>query len=146
MSLNLRKASRLTACGHLPRRPLMYVTYLFNPCIRLSYFPSPWKEVKVVTLLKPCKGPKSPQNLRPIILLTTMVKIFEKVIQKIVQRHTDERSLLNTNQFGSRARHSTTLQSIRPMDHVTLNFNNNQSTTAIYQKCLWYFLASWVVT
>jgi hypothetical protein len=59
-SLKLRKA-----CGfggipneclrHLPRRPLVHVTHLFNHCLRLPHFPNPWKEAKIITLLKPGK-------------------------------------------------------------------------------------------
>jgi hypothetical protein len=59
-------------------------------------------------------------------------KLFEKVILKIVQRHIEERGLLNASQFGFRARHSTTLQCMKFTDHVTLNFNNNMSTAAVF--------------
>jgi hypothetical protein len=52
-----------------------------------------------------------------------MGKLLEKVILKIVQRHTGEKGLLNAGQFGLRACHSTTLQCMRLTDHVTLNFN-----------------------
>jgi hypothetical protein len=54
-TLKLRKA-----CGfdgipneclrHLPRRTLVHLTHLFNHCFRLSYFPIPWKEAKIITL------------------------------------------------------------------------------------------------
>jgi hypothetical protein len=37
----------------LPRRPLVHQTHLINHCIRLSHFPTPWKEAKVVALPKP---------------------------------------------------------------------------------------------
>jgi hypothetical protein len=104
---------------HLPRRPLVHLT-------------SPWKEAKVITLPKPSKDPKFPQNLRPISLLSTTGNLFEKVILKIVQKHTEERCLLNAGQFGFRARHSTTLQCMRLTDHVTLNFNNKISTAAVF--------------
>jgi hypothetical protein len=42
------------------------------------------------------------------------------------------RDLLNASQFGFRARHSTILQCMRLSDHVTLNFNNKMSTTAVF--------------
>jgi hypothetical protein len=78
------------------------------------------------------KDPKFPQNLRPISLLSTAGKLFEKVVLKIVQRHIEERGLHNACQFGFHARHSTTLQCMRVTDHVTLNFNNNLSTAAVF--------------
>jgi hypothetical protein len=34
---------------HIPRRPLVLLTHLFNHCIRLSHFPVSWKEVKAIT-------------------------------------------------------------------------------------------------
>jgi hypothetical protein len=71
------------------------------------------------------KNPKFPQNLRPINLLSTKGKLFEKVIMKVVQRHIEERGLLNASQFCFRARHSTTFQCMRLTDQVTLNFNSN---------------------
>jgi hypothetical protein len=59
-------------------------------------------------------------------------KLFKKVILKIVQRYIQERGLLNASQFGFHACHSTTLQWMRLMDHVTLNFNKNMSTAAVF--------------
>jgi hypothetical protein len=117
---------------HLPRRKLVHLTHFYNHCLRLSYFPNAWKEAKIITLPKPGKDPKFPQNLRPISLLSTTGKLFEKVIQNIVQRHLDTNNLLNASQFGFRARHSTTLQCMMLTDHTTLNFNNNMSTAAVF--------------
>jgi hypothetical protein len=59
-------------------------------------------------------------------------KVFEKVILEIVKRHTRERNFLNASQFGLRARHSTTLQCMRLADQVTINFNNNIATAAVF--------------
>jgi hypothetical protein len=51
-SLKLRKASGLDGIPneclrHLPRRPLVSLTHLFNYYLRLSHFPKPWKEAKI---------------------------------------------------------------------------------------------------
>jgi hypothetical protein len=87
------------------------------------HFPSSWKEAKVIALPKPGKDPKLLQNLRPISLLPTTGKLFEKVILRIIQRHIEGNNLLNPCQFGFRACHSTTLQCMHLADHVTLNFD-----------------------
>jgi hypothetical protein len=50
--------------------------------------------------------------------------LFEKVILKIVQRHVEDKGLLNASQFGFRALHNTKLQCMGLTDHPTLNFNN----------------------
>jgi hypothetical protein len=43
---------------HLPRRLLAHLTHLFNHCHWLSHFPKPWKESKVITLMKLGKDSK----------------------------------------------------------------------------------------
>jgi hypothetical protein len=70
--------------------------------------------------------------VRPVSLLSTIGKLFEKVILKIVQRHIQEGGLLNTSQFCFSVRHSMTLQYMRLTDHVTLYFNNNMSMAAVF--------------
>ncbi|PNF35683.1 hypothetical protein B7P43_G17443 [Cryptotermes secundus] len=147
-SLKLKKACGIDGIPneclrHLPRRPLVHLTHLFNHCFRLSHFPNTWKEAKIITLPKPGKDPKFPQNLRPISLLSTTGKLFEKAILKFLHKHIEERDLLNASQFGFRARHSTTLQCMRLADHVTLNFNNKMSTAAVFLDIEKAFDTTW---
>jgi hypothetical protein len=75
---------------HLPRRPMVDLTHLFNHCLWLSHFPKPWKEAKVMTLPKHGKATKFPQNLCLINFLFTIGKLFREVILKIVQRYIEE--------------------------------------------------------
>jgi hypothetical protein len=135
--LKLRKACEPDGISnecllHLSRRPLVHLTLLFDQCFRVSHFLKPWQEAKVITLPKPSKDPKFPQNLCLISLFPSTVKLFEKVILQMVQMHTEERGLLNASQFGFRAHHSLTLHCRRLMDQVTLNFNNNMSMAAVF--------------
>jgi hypothetical protein len=66
-----------------------------NHCLRLSHFPNPWKEAKIITLPKPGKDPKFPQNLHPVSHLSTTGKLFEKVILKLLQKHIDGKATRN---------------------------------------------------
>jgi hypothetical protein len=131
---------------HLPKRPLIYFTHLFNHCLRLSDFPKPWKETKVLTLPTLSKDPRFPQNLCPISLLSTAGKLFEKVFLKIFQRHTEERGLHIASQIGFRAHHSVTFQCMRLTEHVTLNFNNNMSTAVLFLNIEEAFDTAWHFT
>jgi hypothetical protein len=72
-----------------------------------------------------------------------MGKLFEKVILKVVQRHIEDKGLLNASQFGFRARHSTTLQCMRLTDHVTLNFNNKICTASVFLDIEKVFDTTW---
>jgi hypothetical protein len=56
---------------HFPRRPLLYLTHLFNHCLQLGDFPAPWKEANIMTLPKPSKD----QKFRPIRLLSATGKL-----------------------------------------------------------------------
>ncbi|PNF38110.1 hypothetical protein B7P43_G15356, partial [Cryptotermes secundus] len=147
-SLKLRKACGIDSIPNeclrqLPRRPLVHLTRLFNRCLQLSHFPNTWKEAKVITLPKSGKDLKFPQNLRPISLLSTTGKLFEKVILKFLRKHIEERGLLDASQFGFRACHSKTLQCKRLADHMTLNFNNKMSTAAVFLDIKKAFNTTW---
>jgi hypothetical protein len=123
-------AEKLECLKHLSRRPLVQLTHLFIHCLRLSHFPKPRKEAKVITLPNPGKEPKVTQNFRLMSLLCTKGKLFERVILKTVQRNIEERGLINASQFGFR--HSTTVQCMRLTDHVTLDFNKSMSAAAAF--------------
>jgi hypothetical protein len=83
----------------------------------------------MITLQKPGKDPKFPKNIRPTNPLSTMSKLFEKVRQK-KSPMAHKKGLLNANQFGFRAHHSTS-RCMRLTDHVTHNFNSNMSMAAV---------------
>jgi hypothetical protein len=128
---------------HLPRRPLVHLTHLFNHCFHRGKFPAPWKEAKIITLPKPGKDPIFPPNLSQISLLSKMGKIFEKRILRTFQKHAEERNLLNASQLGFRADHITTFERMSLADHITLNFNNNMSSVAVFLDIDKAFNTTW---
>jgi hypothetical protein len=72
-----------------------------------------------------------------------MGKLFEVLILRKIQKHTEERNLLNACQFGFRADHSTTLQCMKLADYATLNFDNNMSTADVFLAIEKAFDTTW---
>jgi hypothetical protein len=105
---------------------------VFNAVLRRQYFPSAWKHARVVSILKPGKDPRLPSSYRPISLLDTVGKLFEKILLARVFREISERGLLRDEQFGFRPMHSTTLQLARFVNRVNRNFDDRWLTGAVF--------------
>jgi hypothetical protein len=87
--------------------------------------------------------PKFSPKLRPISLLSTIGRLTENLILRTIQKHTEETNLLNESQFGFLADRSMTLQCMRLVDHITINFNNNILTAAVFLDIEKAFNTSW---
>jgi Reverse transcriptase (RNA-dependent DNA polymerase)/Endonuclease-reverse transcriptase len=103
---------------NLPRRAVVYLTYVFNSCIKLCYFPKVWKHASVIPIPKPGKDHSNPSNYRPISLLSSISKVFEKIILKRLQDFISANNILPDHQFGFRMAHSTSHQLRRVVRHV----------------------------
>jgi hypothetical protein len=106
------------ALKHLPQRMILLVA-LFNAILRTQYFPPAWKHARVISILKPGKHPALPSSYRPISLLDTIGKVFEKILLSRILSEVGERGLLRDEQFGFRPKHSTSLQLARLVDRST---------------------------
>ena len=79
------------------------------------------------------KGNKSDlNNYRPISLLLTISKIFERVIHTQLYNYVSEYELLCEQQYGFRSQHSTELAAIKLVDYLTHNMDTNKIPTSIY--------------
>ena len=92
------------------RRSLSYVIspliYLCNKAMSSGIFPTWLKFSQVVPIFK--KGDKDKlTNYRPISLLTSFSKIFEKVIYKRLDNHMISNNILAKEQYGFRSNTST---------------------------------------
>ena len=106
--------------------------HIINSILKFHYFPQCWKIAKIITLPKPGKDPKFPQNYRPISLLNTLAKVTESVILKRLNQITTQKGLIQNEQFGFRSKHSTTHQLVRLVEYITDKFNKNQGTGAVF--------------
>ena len=111
-----------TAPRHLPDRALTFLTVVFNAVLRLQYYPSVWKHACVISILKPGKDPTLPSSYRPITLLDTVGKLFEKILLARILREVNDRGLIRDKQFGFRPKLSTTMQLARLVERDMRNF------------------------
>ena len=82
---------------------------LFRSSIDQHKMPSIWKQANVVPIHK--KGDKSnPSNYRPVSLLNTIAKVFEKIVFKYIFNHLRDTSAISIWQSGFVPNCSTTCQ------------------------------------
>ena len=98
ISTKLLQSAKSTLCAP--------ITKLINQCIDQNVFPDPLKIAKVVPVYK--KDSKHElSNYRPISLLPSLSKIFEKVISIQITDFFISNDLFSDSQYGYRAKHST---------------------------------------
>ena len=115
----------------LPDEAISCLATLFNACFDLSYFPDCWKLGKVVAIAKPGKDSHLPTSYRPITLLPSIGKLFEKTILHRLQIFEEDEKIFVNQQFGFRAKHSTVHQTIRITETISKRFNQNMSTALV---------------
>jgi endonuclease/exonuclease/phosphatase family metal-dependent hydrolase len=113
---------------NLPRKVLVFITYLFNACLMNQYFPKKWKHATVVAIPKPGKDLSDPKNYRPISLLCALSKVFERIILSRISNHIVGQNVLPDFQFGFRPQHSTCHQVLRITKHIKEGFRAKLST------------------
>lgn len=124
---------------NLPRKGLVYLTKVFNGCIKLMHFPSIWKHATVVGIPKPKQVVTLPTNYRPISLLNSLSKVLERIILNRLKRHLSTNAVIPKEQFGFRAGHSTNHQLTRITRVVKQGFATKKSTNygGVTVHCTW---------
>lgn len=107
---------------------ILHLCKLFNGCIRQEYFPSQSKTAKIIMLPKPGKNTKLPINYRPISLLNSLSKVYERLILNRLNIYVLPK--IRPEQFGFRPQHSTTTQLINVIDNISNNINRRKITAA----------------
>lgn len=117
------------ALKNLPRNVITFITKLFNSIIKFEYFPKCWTKAYIISFAKPGKDSRYPHNRRPISLLNTMSKLFEKIILCRIKQ-----IILNVipdTQFGFIPERNTTLQLLRVTEEITKAFQHRYYTTML---------------
>ena len=98
------------------------LTYIFNKILSTGIFPDRLKFSEIKPLFK--KGDKTEfANYRPISLLTSFLKIIEKIIYKRLSRHLRENNILVKEKFGFREKSSTDMATYALLNTVLLSLD-----------------------
>ena len=84
-----------------------HLAKLFTSSIQLGYIPTAWKIATLRMLLKPDKLPSLNTSYRPISLISSITKLFEKVTEQRLISHLVKIGFLNKHQSGFRRAKST---------------------------------------
>ena len=114
---------------NLTPKALSYLASLFNSAMRIATFPSTWKHAIIVPIHKPGKPANSPLSYRPISLLPTLSKVYERILLKRIKPYLH---IIPKHQFGFKTQHSTCHQLQRISEIILHGFENKQFTTAVF--------------
>jgi hypothetical protein len=117
-----------TMLRNVSRKSLSYLTRLFNHLLRRSLFLNTWKRAEVIPLPKPNKPTTDPNSYRPISLLSTVGKLFERLIASRLTSFVNQQHRLPQEQLGFPKKHSTVSQLARISDHITNGYNLHKHT------------------
>jgi len=97
------------------------ICHLFNLCIKTNQLPDEWKIAYLSPIYKG-KGLKySPDNYRPISVISPLAKCFERIIADQISLYLVEKSILHDSQNGFRA----TLNSMIERWKASLDISQN---------------------
>ncbi|UYV71775.1 hypothetical protein LAZ67_9000338 [Cordylochernes scorpioides] len=116
---------------NLPIKWIVFLAGIFNAALHLCYFPKTWKHAIIITI--PKKSPvKSPEDLRPISLLSTIGKVYERIVLRRLQSYMDSINFIIPQQFGFRKGHSTTHQLITVIDYIQIRKSHKEAVGAVF--------------
>ena len=112
-------------------RKVASLTGIFNQSLMTGIFLSDWKMGKVSPIFK--NGSKSDlNNYRPISVIPTVAKIFEKIINDQLYQYLNENGLLNSGQSGFRSLQSTLTTLLEANDNLCVNIDRGLLNGVIF--------------
>ena len=107
------------------------LSLIINHSLRTGIFPSKLKIAKVIPLHK--KNEKDLlDNYRPISLLLSISKVFERIVYNQLYSYLTTNGILFKSQFGFRKSHSTETAAIELTDTLLQNLDNGEIPIAIF--------------
>ena len=115
---------------NLPNNYYVELRTVFNYIISTRLYPILFKKYKTIFILKPGKNKHNPLSYRPISLLETVAKLFEKIINNRLLYFIEHNNLFQERQFGFRPGRSTN-QSINIITEIIKENKRQNKITLI---------------
>ena len=111
-----------------------HLAKLFTSSIKLGYIPTAWTIATLRMLLKPDKLPSLTTSYRPISLISSIMKLFEKVIEHLqrLRSHLEQTGFINKHQSGFRRAKSIDDHFFRLSQSIVESFNRGEHVVAAF--------------
>ena len=109
-----------------------HLARLFTSSIQLGYIPTAWRLATLHMLLKPNKLPSLTTSYRPISLISSIMKLFERVIEQRLRSHLEHIGFTNKHQSGFRKATSTNDHLFRLSQSIMESFNRGEHVVAAF--------------
>ena len=107
------------------------LTCIINQSLKTGRFPTKLNVENIIPIFKKGDGHDF-NNYRPISLLPSISKVFEKTIYSQLFQYLTVHSLLHANQYGFRAKYSTELALNVLVDQIYSQFDEKNTYCHIY--------------
>ena len=109
-----------------------HLAKLFTSSIQLGYIPTAWKISTLCMLLKPDKLPSLTTSYRPISLISSIMKLFERVVEQRLRSHLEHIGFINKHQSVFRRAKSTDDHLFRLSQSIMESFNRGEHVVAAF--------------
>ena len=100
--------------------------------IKLGYIPTTWKIANLCMLLKPDKLPSLTTSYRPISLISSIMKLFERVIEQRLCSYPEQIGFINKHQSGFKRAKSTNDHLLKLSQSIMESFNKGEHVVAAF--------------
>ena len=102
----------------------------FTVSLKPGFIPYVWKVAVLCMLIKPDKLPSQITSYRPISLLSAIIKLFERVIEKHLWKHLEDNGFFSKYQSGFRKSKSTNDHLFHLSQTIMESFNQGEHVIA----------------
>ena len=108
-----------------------YLKTAFNKCIHAGVIPQSMKSAQLIPIFKAGES-ILPSNERPIFVLGTLSKLFEKVLHKRLRNYLEKTAILSKKQYGFRKKKDSAQAATSLLKQIEANWRSKVKTNSVF--------------